>query len=82
MFTGLVEALGRIERVDDEGSGRRLTLAWPGLAEPLALGESVAVNGCCLTVVGRRRGRTVRRPGRAGDAARGRTWATKSPATA
>ena len=51
MFTGLVEALGRIERVTDEGSGRRLTVAWPGLPDPLALGESMAVNGCCLTVV-------------------------------
>jgi riboflavin synthase len=54
MFTGLVEALGRVERVVDENAGRRLTLAWPGLGragDPLALGESVAVNGCCLTVV-------------------------------
>lgn len=54
MFTGLVEALGRVERADVEGAGRRLTLSWPGLGgggDPLALGESVAVNGCCLTVV-------------------------------
>ena len=54
MFTGLVEKLGRVEGVIEENSGRRLTLSWPGLgrsAEPLALGESVAVNGCCLTVV-------------------------------
>jgi riboflavin synthase len=51
MFTGLVEALGRVERTDEEGPGRRLTIRWPGLGEPLALGESVAVNGCCLTVV-------------------------------
>lgn len=54
MFTGLVEALGRVERVVEERAGRRLRLVWPGLAgagDPLALGESVAVNGCCLTVV-------------------------------
>jgi riboflavin synthase len=55
MFTGLVEALGRVARVVEEGPGRRLTLAWPapGVSEagPLVLGESVAVNGCCLTVV-------------------------------
>ena len=54
MFTGLVEALGRVERVRDENSGRRLSLEWPGrktLGAPLAIGESVAVNGCCLTVV-------------------------------
>jgi riboflavin synthase len=51
MFTGLVEALGRVERVAAEGVGRRLTLCWPGLPASLALGESVAINGCCLTVV-------------------------------
>jgi len=54
MFTGLVEALGRVEQVCDENSGKRITLTWPGLGgsgDPLALGESVAVNGCCLTVV-------------------------------
>jgi riboflavin synthase len=54
MFTGLVEALGRVEGVVEESAGRRLRLVWPGLAasgDALALGESVAVNGCCLTVV-------------------------------
>ncbi len=54
MFTGLVEILGRVENVVDEGSGRRFTLRWPELGkggDPLALGESIAVNGCCLTVV-------------------------------
>jgi riboflavin synthase len=53
MFTGLVEALGQVAQVAEEGPGRRLTLVWPAqsMAEPLALGESVAVNGCCLTVV-------------------------------
>ena len=34
-----------------ENAGQRLTLAWPGLTGSLAIGESVAVNGCCLTVV-------------------------------
>jgi riboflavin synthase len=54
MFTGLVEALGRVASVREEGAGRRLVLGWPGLGaggDPLAIGESVAVNGCCLTVV-------------------------------
>jgi riboflavin synthase len=55
MFTGLVEALGRVVRVVEEGPGRRLTLAWPDRIDTgppaLVLGESVAVNGCCLTVV-------------------------------
>ena len=53
MFTGLVEVLGRIERIDREGAGDRLTIAWDGRPEdePLEVGESIAVNGCCLTVV-------------------------------
>lgn len=51
MFTGLVEALGRIDQVIDEGEGRRFVLRWPGLNAPLEIGASVAVNGCCLTVV-------------------------------
>jgi riboflavin synthase len=57
MFTGLVEALGRVEETIEEGSGRRLRIEWPGLGETLALGESVAVNGCCLTVVAAEPGR-------------------------
>ena len=52
MFTGLVETLGRVEAVVEEEAGRRLSIVWPGLAEPFAIGESIAVNGCCLTVVG------------------------------
>jgi riboflavin synthase len=53
VFTGLVQALGRIERVDREGAGTRFTIAWEGLPadDPLAIGESIAVNGCCLTAV-------------------------------
>jgi riboflavin synthase len=51
MFTGLVEVLAPIETVVDEGAGRRLAIRWPGLDRPLAIGESIAVNGCCLTVV-------------------------------
>ena len=51
MFTGLVEALGRIIRADKENAGRRFTIEWPGLDTPFAMGESIAVNGCCLTVV-------------------------------
>ena len=53
MFTGLVEALGTLTRAEPDGAGgKHLTLAAPFAAE-LALGESVAVNGTCLTVVDR-----------------------------
>src|SRR5262249_23694098 len=51
MFTGLVEVLGQVEALVEEDAGKRLTVRWPGLESPLAIGDSVAVNGCCLTVV-------------------------------
>jgi riboflavin synthase len=51
MFTGLVEALGEVVSVESDPQGRNLGIRWPGLTEPMQLGESVAVNGCCLTVV-------------------------------
>jgi riboflavin synthase len=51
MFTGLVEALGTLTRAEPDGAGgKHLVLAAPFAVE-LTLGESVAVNGACLTVV-------------------------------
>ncbi len=49
MFTGLVEAVGNVLSLETRGEQARLTLEIPFAAE-LALGDSVAVNGCCLTV--------------------------------
>ncbi len=49
MFTGLVEAVGRLEDFVDTAAGRRFRLRAPRLASDLVLGESLAVNGCCLT---------------------------------
>ncbi len=53
VFTGLVEALGRLERVIDENAGRRLEISSAGLAGDgeLRLGDSIAINGCCLTAI-------------------------------
>ena len=53
MFTGIVEALGRVGAVEaGAGGGRRLAVAVPDDAGwRLAVGESVAVSGVCLTVV-------------------------------
>ena len=58
MFTGLVEAKAVVDSRESRGSDVRLTLRVPavnGRGEPLAgdvkLGDSVALNGCCLTVV-------------------------------
>ena len=49
MFTGLVEAIGTVVSLEAKGEQARLTLDLPFAAE-LALGDSVAINGCCLTV--------------------------------
>ena len=49
MFTGLVEAVGRVERAVGR-QGNRVFTVQAGFADELKLGESVAVNGCCLTV--------------------------------
>lgn len=57
MFTGLVETMGTIASVKDEGNGRRLTIDSPLVADELPIGASVAVNGVCLTVVARERTR-------------------------
>ncbi len=48
MFTGLVADLGRVREVARTGDGVRITVD-TGLAEQLGLGDSVAVNGVCLT---------------------------------
>ena len=50
MFTGLVMDLGRIERVERDGDGARLAIRTV-LAPEIAPGDSVAVNGVCLTAV-------------------------------
>jgi riboflavin synthase len=52
MFTGLVEAPGTVTRTEDDGAGgRHLLIAAPDIVPELAIGESVAINGACLTVV-------------------------------
>ena len=51
MFTGIVEATGRVARLQATAEGGRLELESVPFAAELSLGESVAVNGCCLTVV-------------------------------
>ena len=55
MFTGIVEHLGTISRLDISSSGGKLTVHAPTLADKLAVSASIAVNGCCLTVVHRDR---------------------------
>ena len=50
MFTGIVAELGEVAGVDHHGDAARLTIR--GSTEGVALGESIAVNGVCLTVTG------------------------------
>lgn len=50
MFTGLVEGTGTVISLEPRGESARLILKVGGMAAELADGESVAVNGCCLTV--------------------------------
>ncbi|HXD85391.1 MAG TPA: riboflavin synthase [Urbifossiella sp.] len=54
MFTGLVQAVGTVRVAEDDGhGGRRFGVAEPTLAPLLVVGESIAINGACMTVVDR-----------------------------
>ncbi|MCW2789779.1 MAG: riboflavin synthase [Aeromicrobium sp.] len=51
MFTGLVEEKGTITAVQDLGDAVRLTIRGPVVTSDAHHGDSIAVNGCCLTVM-------------------------------
>ena len=51
MFTGLVQSLAEVAAIEPEGPGVRLVVREPTVATKATVGDSVAVNGCCLTVV-------------------------------
>lgn len=51
MFTGLIQAVGTVRQLKREGGGGQLVVASSMAADDLELGESIAVNGACLTVV-------------------------------
>jgi len=51
MFTGLVETTGEVLALTHADGGAQLTLRAPAIAAEVALGDSIAVNGCCLTAV-------------------------------
>lgn len=50
MFTGIVEAIGTVAAVEDHGVSSRFVLEAPQLGIDIVHGESIAVNGVCLTV--------------------------------
>ena len=52
MFTGIIEAIGSVERLEETSSDWRLQIATGKLdLNDVGLGDSIAVSGCCLTVV-------------------------------
>lgn len=57
MFTGIIEHLGTIESLDLQRDGGRITIHAPSLGPSLAVANSIAVNGCCLTITGLHNGR-------------------------
>lgn len=56
MFTGLIETVGTVARVERRGGAALLTVAATLPAAEVSLGDSIAVNGACLTVVARGEG--------------------------
>jgi riboflavin synthase len=51
MFTGIVEELGRVRAIARNDGGARLEIEAKAVLEDARIGDSIAVNGCCLTVV-------------------------------
>lgn len=50
MFTGIIETTGTVDVVDDRPGGRRLRIRSPAVATDAAVGDSIAIDGVCLTV--------------------------------
>jgi riboflavin synthase len=50
MFTGIVETIGTVQRIEPGGRSIRLQIKAPALMEGTRTGDSIAVDGCCLTV--------------------------------
>jgi len=51
MFTGIVQALGTVTKIVNGSDSAQLTIDSPGFFSDIKLGDSIAVNGCCLTAV-------------------------------
>ena len=51
MFSGIVERMGTVRRLIADPPGVRLVIESPEIARDTKIGDSIAVNGCCLTVV-------------------------------
>jgi riboflavin synthase len=50
MFTGIVEELGTVEAIEPQGDALQLSIRATSVLDDVHLGDSISVNGCCLTV--------------------------------
>jgi riboflavin synthase len=57
VFTGIIEHQGTIEALELTNEGGRVTIHAPSVASSLAVSNSIAINGCCLTIVDLHNGR-------------------------
>ena len=53
MFTGIVQEVGAVRGIEPRATGVRLEFDAAAVLEDAGVGDSIAVDGCCLTVVGR-----------------------------
>ena len=51
MFTGIIEEVGRITRIEQRGENRRITISADQAAKELKTGDSISVSGVCLTAL-------------------------------
>jgi riboflavin synthase len=56
MFTGIIEEVGNVQRIEPLGQGLKLVISSPALSRELGINDSVAINGACHTVVQRGEG--------------------------
>src|SRR5437879_1375787 len=54
MFTGLIEEVGTVSSIREREHSKQLQIVAPRTARKLRVGDSVAVNGCCLTLTAHR----------------------------
>jgi riboflavin synthase len=59
VFTGIVETVAEVVAIEPRGPGARLLVAAPMIAAETRVGDSIAVNGCCLTVADASAGRVA-----------------------
>jgi riboflavin synthase len=51
MFTGIIEGKGKLVRIEHRGEGKRVTIEFPSQLTEVQLGDSISINGACLTIV-------------------------------